>query len=323
MPEYKTFDEIVQQAYAYFNDEETLQNAYDLMTEAASRFPEQAALIYNYRYCAAARMNKTDLALQLIQESLDAGCFWRADYLTSDDDLKSLRGLPEFKRITDASEKKYQETQKNSKPFALPLSLPENVQGPMPLLLALHGNNSNAQRSFKFWESAVRDGWRTVLLQSSQVVSSNGYVWDDLELGAQEIKVHYEGLIVSDSPEAGRTVVGGFSKGGEMVIWLALKEIIPLAGFIAVNPGGPYIREVDKFLPLIESCKSLSKLRGWLVVGENDQNLNNIKSLHKMFNVHGLDCQLIIAPDIAHDFPKDFDQILAQALNELKEGTPS
>jgi len=318
MPEYKTFDEIVQQAYAYFNDEATLQNAYDLMTEAAPRFPEQAALIYNYRYCAAARMNKTDLALQLIQESLDAGCFWRADYLTSDDDLKSLRDLPEFKRITDASEKKYQEAQKNSKPFALTLSLPENVQGPMSLLLVLHGNNSNAQRSVEFWESAMQVGWHTVLLQSSQIFGPNAYVWDDLELGAQEIKVHYEGLIASDSPEAGPTIVGGFSKGGEMAIWLALKEIIPLAGFIAVNPGGPYIREVDKFLPLIKSCRSLGVMRSWLVAGENDQSLNNIKSLHEMFTAHGMGCQLIIAPDIAHDFPKDFDQILGDALKSMR-----
>ena len=323
MPENETFDEIFEKARAYFNDEATLQNAYDLMTEAAPRFPEQSWLIYNYRFCAAALMNQTDLALQLIQESLDAGLFWSAAYLNSDDDLKSLRDLPEFKRITEISEKKYQEAQKISKPLALPLSLPEEVDGPMPLLLALHGNNANAQRSVEFWESAVQDGWRTVLLQSSQIIYPNAFVWDDLELGAQEIKAHYDELTASDSPETGPTVIGGFSKGGEMSIWLALKEILPLAGFVAVNPGGPYIAEVDKFLPLIEACKSLKEMHGWLIVGEKDLNLNNIKSLHEMLTSHGMDCQLIISPDIAHDFPEDFAQILSNALNTLKEGTPS
>ena len=323
MPENETFDEIIEKAREYFNDETTLQNAYDLMTEAAPRFPEQSWLIYNYRYCGAALMNQTDLALQIIQESLDAGLFWSAAYLNSDDDLRSLRNLPEFKRIVEISEKKYQEAQKNSKPLALPLSLPENVDDPTPLLLALHGNNANAQRSVEFWESAVQDGWRTALLQSSQIIYPNAYVWDDLELGAQEIKAHYEELTASDSTETGPTVIGGFSKGGEMSIWMALKEIIPLAGFIAVNPGGPYIAEVEKFLPLVEACKSLKEMRGLLLVGENDLNLNNIKSLHAMLTTHGMECQLIIAPDIAHDFPEDFAQILSNALNMLKEGTPS
>lgn len=313
MPENETFDEIIQKAQEYFNDEATLQNAYDLMTEAAPRYPEQSWLIYNYRFCAAALMSQTDLALQVIQESLDAGFFWSAAYLNSDDDLKSLRDLSEFKRITEISEEKYQQAQENSKPLALSLPLPESMDGPTPLLLALHGNNANAKRSVKFWESAVRDGWRTVLLQSSQIIYPEAYVWDDLELGAQEIKEHYEELTASDAPETGPTVIGGFSKGGEMSIWMALKEIIPLAGFIAVNPGGPYIAEVDRFLPLIEECKSLTKMRGWLVAGEKDLNLNSIKSLHEMLTTHGMDCQLIIAPDIAHDFPADFDQILAQA----------
>ncbi len=127
----------------------------------------------------------------------------------------------------------------------------------MPRLLALHGNNLNAQYSAPFWASAVKEGWRTFLLHSLQIINPFACVWDDLELGAQEIKIHYEGLTASDSPAAGSTVVGGFSKGSEMAIWLALKETIPMAGFIAINLGGPYIRDLDKLLPLFEACQSL------------------------------------------------------------------
>ena len=129
MPEFGSFDEVSQEALSYFDDEATLQKAYDLLTEAALHFPKQAAITYNWRYCAAALMNKTDLALSLFQESLDAGFWWSAAYLTSDDDLKSLQDLPEFKRLTEISEQKYQAAQKDSKPLALPLSLPENVDG--------------------------------------------------------------------------------------------------------------------------------------------------------------------------------------------------
>ena len=69
MPTYESFDELSQKALAYFDKEETLQAAYDMLTEAAPRFPEQAMLVYNWRYCAAALLNETQLALQIIQES--------------------------------------------------------------------------------------------------------------------------------------------------------------------------------------------------------------------------------------------------------------
>lgn len=317
MPEYESFDDFSQLVLAYFDDESTLQTAYDLMTEAAPRFPEQEALIYNWRFCAAAMMNKTDLALQLIQESLDAGFFWSTDYLTSDEDLKSLYNLPEFKRLTEVSEERYREVRKNSKPLSLSLPLPENTEPPLPLLLILHGNKSNAQYAAKSWKSAVREGWHTVLLQSSQIVSPFSFVWDDLELGAQDIEASYEQLLTPEAPETGPVVVGGFSKGGEMAIWLTLKEIIPLDGFIVVNPGGPYVQDVDRFRPLLEECRSLDRLRGWLVTGETDLNHKNVKALYEVLNSHGLNCQLITSPNVAHDYPEDFDQILARVLSTL------
>ena len=314
MPNFDSFDEIIEQVIAYAGNEDTAQAAYDLLTEAAPHFPKQAGLIYNWRYCAAARMNQTDLALQLIQEALDLGFWSSAAYLTSDDDLKSLQDLPEFKRLVEINEKKYQAAQANSKPMALALPFPPTTGQPLPLLLSLHGNAGNAEESAPHWQSAVALGWYTVLLQSSQIFAPEAYVWNDLESGAREIKAHYQDLIASTTLEPGLTVVGGFSKGGEMAIWLALKEIIPLAGFIAVNPGGPYIEDASLFLPLLENCNSLSQLRAWLIAGENDRNLPNIKALHEMLSSHGLNCQLIIAPEIGHAFPEDFDQTLAQAL---------
>ena len=263
-------------------------------------------------------MNKTELALELIRESLDAGFCWRAEYLTSDDDLKSLQELSEFKRLVEVSEEKYQAAQAASKPLALELPLPSST-GPLPLLLPLHGNNSNAQRSVEYWQNAATKGWRTVLLQSSQIFGPEAYVWDDLGLGAQEIEAHYQNLIKSSPPANGTVVVGGFSKGAEMAIWLALKEVIPLAGFIAVNPGGPLINQPDTWAPLIESCGSLGQMRAMLLAGENDLNLTSIKTLHKMLTAHSLDCQLIVAPDIGHDFPAGFDQILAETLDYIRK----
>lgn len=318
MPKFRSFDEILREATAYFDSEDTLQKAYDLLTEAAPHFPEQAAITYNWRYCAAAMMNKTELALDLIQEALEAGLWWSEEYLTSDDDLRSLQEMPRFKRLVKFSEEKCQAARAVSKPLALELPLPSSSE-PQPLLLSLHGNGSNAQRSVEYWQSAVAKGWRTVLLQSSQIFGPEAYVWDDLELGAQEIKTQYQNLIKSTPPANGSVVVGGFSKGGEMAIWLALKDVIPLAGFIAVNPGGPLINQPDSWKPLIKACGNLGQMRALLLAGENDLNLTSIKTLHEMLTAHGLDCQLIVSPGIGHDFPADFDQILAKTLDYIRK----
>ncbi|MGD8404410.1 MAG: dienelactone hydrolase family protein, partial [Anaerolineales bacterium] len=264
----------------------------------------------------AALLGKSDLALQIFQEGLDAGFWWGKDVLVNDDDLKSLLEMPEFKRLVEASEARRQAAQVASKSLALslPAPTPTDSTEPLPLLLALHGNNSNAQDSVTFWESAVGQGWLTVLLQSSQMFGPNAFVWNDLELGAQEIKAHYQELSEKQPFDTAKVVVGGFSKGGEMAIWLALKEVIPLVGFIAVNPGGPFIQDTEQWKPILEDCKTLPNLRGFFLVGENDQSLDKIQALHEMLVSYGMTCDLVVAPQIAHEFPADFDQTLARAL---------
>ena len=137
-------------------------------------------------------------------------------------------------------------------------------------------------------------------------------------MGASEIKAHYQQLCEEHQVDPDQVVISGFSKGGEMAIWLAFKEIIPLAGFVAVNPGGPLITDITQWLPILESSKKLTDMRGFFVVGENDPSVENIKALHEMLVSHGLACELVIMPDIAHDFPEDFNQILAQALEYVQ-----
>jgi len=317
MTEYSSFDEVTLKFVEYHGKEEHQQAAYDLATDAAQGFPERVALLYNWRYCAAALLDKPDLAIEIIQKAIDDGFWWSEEYLRSDEDLKSLQDLPAFNRLVDTSEQQYRLARSEAVPVALSLDLPAQSAEALPLLLALHGNNSNAQDSVSFWTSGVEQGWLTVLLQSSQVIGSNAYVWDDLELAAKETQNHYAGLAEEYQIDSEQIVIGGFSKGGEMAIWATLMDTIPVRGFIAVCPGGPYIRDIDKWLPILESNETLAEKRGYFVVGERDQSVENIQALHKMFVSKGLACELVIVPDIAHDFSADFDQTLAQALEYL------
>ena len=90
MSEYPSLDEIIRRCTEYYETGDDFQAAYDLLTEASPRFPDQGMLLYNWRYCVAALLNKPDLAIELIQEAFDAGFWWSEEYLRSDDDLKIL-----------------------------------------------------------------------------------------------------------------------------------------------------------------------------------------------------------------------------------------
>ena len=317
-----SFDEILIKVRQHWEigTKEEIQIAFDLITNSVPLFPEEARIgyyCYNLRYCGAALLNKPDLAIVIFQEAVDAGYWWTEDYLRSDEDLKSLQDLPAFNQLIEVCEQKRQAALSKTKPLSLPLQLPAQSAEALPLLLALHGNTQNAENSVSFWESAGEEGWFVVLPQSSQIVFTDAYVWDDLEWGGREIKDHYDQLVGKYQIDSGKVVIGGFSKGGEMAVWLTLMNIFPAAGFISVNPGGPFIDDLNKWLPLLENCKRLSEMRGYFVAGENDPNLENIKALQKLLDSRGMTCELIIAPAIAHEFPEDFSQTLTQALQYL------
>ncbi len=108
--------------------------------------------------------------------------------------------------------------------------------------------------------------------------------------------------------------MAGFSRGGELAIWLALSGTIEVRGFIAVGPGGPYIREPDKWVPLIEASQGRG-LRGYLVVGEQDVSCyEGTLALAELFKSRHFPCELEVHPNLGHDFPPEFQQSLARAL---------
>lgn len=242
MSEITSFDELQRHVFAHFDNPETLLNAFNLLHESFSRYPEHAGLLYDWQFCAAALMGKPNLALGIIEEALDSGYCWSEDYFRSDPDLVSLQDLPEFNRLVQVSETLRLEAQSIAKPHLLTLPPPDSKEPSLPLLIALHGNAMNAQISVNDWESAVDLGWLTALPQSSQLFGPEMFLWDNLEWGAREVEAHYRELIEKYHVNSNSVVISGFSKGGEMAIWFALKDIVPLAGFIAVNPGGPLIQ---------------------------------------------------------------------------------
>jgi predicted esterase len=314
-----TFSHLETQLYQLYQGGEYAQ-ALDLATRAASRFPTQAWRVIYWRICVASLLGETTLALQLLEKALEAG-FWYAEaQMREDPDLQPLQGLPRFEQLVEVCQKRHAEAQAQAVPMLLTLQPEGGCQAglqPCPLLLALHGNNRTAEGSVGFWKSAVSEGWLLALPQSSQIRGPDAYVWNDRDWAVREIQEHYDTLCQQYAIDPDRVAVAGFSLGGELAIWLAMSGTIQARGFIAVGPGGPYMNEPDKWAPLIEASQGRG-LRGYLVVGEQDVFCyEGTQALATLLKSRDIPCELEVHPNLGHDFPPEFQQSLAQALEFL------
>ncbi|MFB0536792.1 MAG: alpha/beta hydrolase [Anaerolineae bacterium] len=311
-----TFGDLHTQLYRLYQKGE-YEQALDLATRAASRFPTEGLRTYYWRICMASLINEAALALQFFEEALEAGLWYAEAQLREDPDLQPLQGLPQFERLVEVCRKRQAEAQAQAAPDLITLQPEGGCQAGLqacPLLLALHGNQRTAEVAVGFWRPAVSEGWLLALPQSSQVSGPDAYVWNDRDWAVREIQEHYATLCEHYAVDPDRVVVAGFSLGGELAIWLALSGTIEARGFISVGPAGPYMREPDKWISLIEASQGRG-LRGYVVVGEQDVfSCEGTQALATLLKSRDIPCELEVHPNLGHDFPPEFQQSLSRAL---------
>jgi predicted esterase len=311
-----TFSQLLTQAAQLYQGGEYAE-ALNLITREAGRFPTEARRTYFWRVCMASLINETELAFQLLEEAVAAGLWYPETQLREDPDLLPLQELPRFEQQVEVCRLRQAEAQAQAVP-TLTILEPEGdcreALRPCPLLLALHGNNQNVESSVGFWRSAVSNGWLLALPQSSQASGPGIYAWNDRDWAVREIQTHYVRLREQYAVDPNRVVVAGFSMGGEVAIWSALTGAIQVRGFIAVGPGGPYIREPGNWVPFIEASRGRG-LRGYLVVGGQDVFCcSGTQALATLLSSHGIPYELEVHPRLGHEYPPGFEQSLSRAL---------
>jgi predicted esterase len=310
-----TFDTLLSQTYQLYQAGEYVQ-ALDMITREGRAFPERAQTWYYWRICLATRDGQIALALQFFDEALAAGLWFSVTLLRQDEDLQPLQGMPEFEQRLEVCRQRQAAAQAAARPLLTVLQpgRPAPPGAGYPLLLALHGNNQNARTSLGFWRPAVAEGWLLGLPQSSQVGGTDAYVWNDRDWAAREIQEQYAALCQTYPVDLERVVVAGFSLGAETAVWLALTAAIKARGFIAVGPGGPTSNQPEKWVPLIQASRGDS-LRGLVTIGEQDTFCYaGAQALATLLKEGNIPCEMRVYPDLSHDFPPDFPQVLVDAL---------
>ena len=275
-------------------------------------FPLHKGLVALTLAAAFAEAGRPDDALAALDRALEAGCRYRADWLTQDARLGSLRSLPRFGDIVRRADAAYKQAAAAAKPhltFTMPDTLPDAFG--YPLLMVLHGNNSNAKETAPHWASIGDAGWVVAVPQSTEVgASPDAYTWNDRENTASQLDLQMERVKRATQIDASRIVLAGFSMGGLQAIALPLTRRIKARGFLAVCAWLPEIKE---FTALVEGGAG-KMLRGYVIVGQHDPSREGASGLVDLFTTHKLKAALDLRAGLGHEYPTDMAATLLKAL---------
>jgi predicted esterase len=307
--------EEVEQRFDHLVETGAYAEALELITREAHLFPDYSQkVVYSWRMTMACRLNNRALVLQLLKEAVEAG-HWYSD-LHDNPDFQLLHGEPEFERLAEICAERRAHEMATAVPMLKTLQ-PDSQLAPYPLLLALHGANSNVESFASHWSTAVSHGWLVGLPQSSQAFGPGTFSWNDWEWAIQEVRKQYAILCTEYPIDPQRVVLAGFSQGGGLAAWLALSSTIEVRGLILV---GPFLTDVKDLIPLMEAHPPHG-VWAYLVAGQRDQYcLGVAQRLATLLPQHGIVCELDVYPDLEHSFPPGFESRLPYALEYVLQG---
>jgi dienelactone hydrolase len=287
------------------------QQAFDLLSGVEGKSPEQNWQKYFGLLGMAARLDKPDLAEDILRKALDAGYFFTERTLRNDGDLRALQGRAEFEKLIARDVELLAVAQQTAAPGLTLLEAVDVHITQVPLLMTLHGNNSNVERIQGYWNSLSDEGWLVALPQSSQLAGNGVFCWNDQPLAKKELLNHYTAITNKISVDESKTIITGFSMGGRTAINAALQQYFPIHGFLAVAPFIRDLAEMERSLASIPA----QPLRGYFLLGQDDEGCTpNALSLHRLLNNHGIACEVELFPHTGHDFPDDYRAAIGRGL---------
>lgn len=309
------FDALFAQVLKLYSEGAYAQ-AIDLTTAGIARFSANTRYLRLARSMIRVRMGDHDAGLAELRDLIEGG-YWLGERQWLDADYDAIRDLPEFKRLQAISRERLKAAQADARPDLFTFE-PDAAEEPVPLLLALHGNSSSVFWHQDHWSPAAQAGWLVALPQSSQAggldsLDELAYSWDDEAVVDREMRKHLAALNAAHTLDPARIVVGGFSRGAENAIRLALTGEVAARGFIAVCPGGPYTGRPALWQPIIDAAKGRA-LHGIVIIGGMDHYVEGTDRMIAMLSAAGITCEREFHAEMGHDYPPDFGARLPDML---------
>lgn len=307
----RTEPEVFARALAFYNEKQYRQ-ALEMLTDFHTTDPMYRRQCFEWRISMAALMGDLDLAEDIFSASLDEGFFLSEYSLRRDDDLSTLQGRLRYEQLVAKNMQLMAQAQANARAELLLVEPPVQAAAKAPLIVALHGNNTNAQIIKEYWLDLSPFGWRLAFPQSSQVSGNGVFVWNDIPLAQQELKAHYPAICERSAVDPARTVISGFSKGGHAALVAAFTQVFPISGYIGV---APYFDHVDEIFSAL-NVQASQHVRCYFLLGEDDADCTTkALAMKEKLAAVGIACGVEIFPGLGHDFPADATAAILRALD--------
>lgn len=318
-----TFEEIRNNIQNLYQRSE-YKAALDLAAHNAARFPEHAPLFNYWKICFTASLGQIDESIRLLDDLLTSGFWYAESLLRTSPALSSLQSQPMFEALFEVNQHNYKADRVLNYPLLTirPIGKCEVNNNPCPLLFALHGNASNAQGDLDFWKIASNEGWLLALPQSSQPLWKDAYIWDDLDISSEEVRRHFRSLLQRYAVDQNRIILAGHNMGGEVAIWLALSGVLPVSGFLAIAPNGPFMLDLKKWQPYIESIQSRllhseKTFIGEILIGEEtkEEIIKSNSRFIQVLNDAGIPSKITFVSGAAENLSPEYTAKIANTLS--------
>ncbi|ONH00596.1 alpha/beta hydrolase [Bacillus cereus] len=285
--------------------------AYTYIMEHAKGIVGNEAQIYNFKYALASAAGLEEEALHLMKEAIMEKGFWYGyEYLISDDDLKLLHKFEEFHKMVQLCKEREELAKKTERADV------KYIEGKKKekLFIAMHGDQENIGIIEPYWKSVLSQDYTLALPQSSQIQFSDGFVWGDIHRGKEELKEHYVKFIENHTVE--RVIIGGFSAGAGVALYTVLQKDIAVDGFIFMAPWLPEIEEWNELLEVLQN----QNIKGYVVCGEQDEDcFEYTQQFVQLLRDKNIEHKYKVVPNLNHDYPEDFDELLKEAIAYIED----
>ena len=283
--------------------------AYTYIMEHAKGIVGNEAQIYNFKYALASAAGLEEEALHLMKEAIIEKGFWYGnEYLISDDDLKPLHKFEEFHQMVQLCKEREELAKKTERADVKYIDSKKKEK----LFIAMHGDQENIGIIEPYWKSVLAQNYTLALPQSSKIQFSDGFVWDDLHRGKEELKEHYDKLIENRTVE--NVIIGGFSAGARVALYTILQKDIAVDGFIFMAPWLPEVEEWNELLGVLQG----KHIKGYIVCGDQDEDcFECTQQFVQLLRDKNIEHKYKIIPNLNHDYPIHFEEVLKEAIEYI------
>jgi predicted esterase len=287
--------------------------AIQILEPQMEAYPEYKGQTYNFLMCLQALNGQPEAAIEAFRNAQQEGVWWVERVLREDEDLKSLQGREEFERLVETNNQVAKEALATSEPGRLVIEPEEPPARPYPLLIALHGRNSNAADAALYYGRLNLEGWLVVLPESSQMEGWGSHTWDDPQQAEEEVEAHYREILENYEIDVDKVVLSGFSQGAGLALLMGLESEIPARGAILIAPWWANVESINQRA----QSPAASDLRVYFITGGKDESKERAQEILEALSEQEIPFEEENHPELGHEFPPDFTRSIERAFEYI------